>query len=70
NGSAALTRKFSTISGFIDTYIVDGLVNFTAYFSGFVGIILRKFQTGKVQTYLILTLFSVLIIILMYINYL
>ncbi len=70
NGSAALTRMFSSISGFFDTYVVDGLVNFTAYFSGFVGIILRKFQTGKVQTYLILTVFSVLIIVLMYVNYL
>jgi NADH-quinone oxidoreductase subunit L len=64
NGSATLTRFFSNISGWFDTYIVDGLVNFTAFFSGFIGFAFRKMQTGKVQTYIVLVVFSVLALIL------
>ncbi len=62
NGTAAFTRVFSTISGYFDTYIVDGLVNGTAFFSGSIGLALRKLQTGKVQTYIVLVLFSVIIL--------
>ncbi len=63
NGSAALTRLISRISGLIDTYIVDGLVNFTALFSGFMGLSLRRLQTGKVQTYIVFVIFSVFILL-------
>jgi NADH-quinone oxidoreductase subunit L len=40
-------------TGGFDKYVVDGLVNGVAYTSGFLGLLLRKFQTGKVQTYLV-----------------
>lgn len=63
NGSAALTRLISRISGLIDTYIVDGLVNFTALFSGFMGLSLRRLQTGKVQTYIVFVIFSVFVLL-------
>lgn len=63
NGSASLTRLISRISGLIDTYIVDGLVNFTALFSGFMGLSLRRLQTGKVQTYIVFVIFSVFILL-------
>ncbi len=63
NGSAKITVFLSAISGWIDKYIVDGFVNFTALLSGFIGIIFRKLQTGKVQTYIVLVVFSVLILI-------
>ncbi|PKL89967.1 MAG: NADH-quinone oxidoreductase subunit L [Ignavibacteriae bacterium HGW-Ignavibacteriae-2] len=63
NGAATVTKFFSAISGWFDTYIVDGFVNATAFFSGFVGIAFRKLQTGKVQTYIVLVVFSVLALI-------
>ena len=64
NGTATVTRAFSTVSGWFDTYIVDGLVNFSAMLSGFIGLSFRRLQTGKVQTYIIFVVFSVLIILL------
>ena len=41
---------------------IDGIVNLTAYLSGFGGLVLRKFQTGKVQTYVLFTVASVLVL--------
>lgn len=62
NGSATFTRVFSKISGYFDEYIVDGLVNATAFLSGFIGLNFKRLQTGKVQTYLVLVIFSVIIL--------
>jgi NADH-quinone oxidoreductase subunit L len=62
NGSAAMTRFFSRISGWIDTYIVDGFVNATAFVSGLIGLNFKRLQTGKVQTYIVLVIFSILIL--------
>ncbi len=64
NGSATVTRGIANITGWFDTYVVDGLVNFTAFVSGFAGLTLRKMQTGKVQTYIVYVVFSVIIILL------
>ena len=64
NGSATVTRGIANITGWFDTYVVDGLVNFTAFVSGFAGLTLRKIQTGKVQTYIVYVVFSVIIILL------
>ncbi len=44
------------------TYIVDGFVNATAFLSGFIGLNFKRLQTGKVQTYLVLVIFSVIIL--------
>ncbi len=62
NGTASVGRFVSQISGWIDKYIVDGLVNFSAFFSGFLGLTLRKFQTGKVQTYVAFVVLSLFIL--------
>jgi NADH-quinone oxidoreductase subunit L len=61
NGSATLTRLWSNFSGRFDNVVIDGFVNFSAYFTGFIGLLLRKFQTGKVQTYLVFVIFSIII---------
>jgi NADH-quinone oxidoreductase subunit L len=66
NGSAAVTRGFSRISGRFDNVVVDGWVNFMAYLSGFIGLIFRKFQTGKVQTYIVLVIFSLVILLFLF----
>ncbi|MGE5364762.1 MAG: NADH-quinone oxidoreductase subunit L [Bacteroidota bacterium] len=62
NGAAFVTRVLSNVYGKFDSIVVDGLVNFMAFLSGFIGIGFRKLQTGRVQTYLVLVLFSVIIL--------
>jgi NADH-quinone oxidoreductase subunit L len=49
-------------AGGFDKYVVDGLVNGSAYATGFFGVIFRKFQTGRVQTYLIFVLIGVMVL--------
>ena len=66
NYSATVTRFVARIFGWFDTYIIDGLVNFTAFISGFFGLSFRKIQTGKVQTYIVYVLFSVIILLIIF----
>jgi len=53
-------------AGGFDKYVVDGLVNGVAYASGFFGIVLRKFQTGRVQTYIVFVLIGMMILFFMF----
>jgi NADH-quinone oxidoreductase subunit L len=66
DGSAVLTRKFSSFIGGFDNIVVDGIVNFTAYLSGFVGLMFRRVQTGKVQTYIVFVIFSIIILLFLF----
>jgi len=59
NGVGATVRKFGSASGGFDHYVVDGLVNFTAFFVQTSGAAMKKIQTGKVQTYLVMALLVV-----------
>ncbi len=61
NGGGSVTKAVAFVSGKFDSIVIDGFVNLTAYLSGFAGLILRKFQTGKVQTYLIFVVVGVMI---------
>jgi NADH-quinone oxidoreductase subunit L len=63
NATGWLTRVSSTVSGWFDNYVVDGFVNGSAWVSGFSGLVLRKFQSGRVQTY---ALFAVAGMMLLY----
>jgi NADH-quinone oxidoreductase subunit L len=47
------------IGGF-DNKIVDGIVNLVAYLAGLSGLLARRLQTGKVQTYLVFVLFGIM----------
>jgi NADH-quinone oxidoreductase subunit L len=51
------------VGGF-DNHIVDGLVNATAYLAGFFGLLMRRVQTGKVQTYLAFAILGIMILFL------
>jgi NADH-quinone oxidoreductase subunit L len=51
------------VGGF-DNHIVDGLVNATAYLAGFLGLLARRIQTGRVQTYLVFVILGVLVLFL------
>ncbi|MCH7973820.1 MAG: NADH-quinone oxidoreductase subunit L [Bacteroidetes bacterium] len=63
NGSAFVTRNFSAFTGKFDNIVVDGFVNMTAYLSGLLGLFFRRFQTGKVQSYLMFVIFSIIILL-------
>jgi NADH-quinone oxidoreductase subunit L len=60
NGVATIFRKFAFLNAGFDKYVVDGAVNFTAFFVQTSGAVMRKIQTGKVQTYLVLVMVAVL----------
>ncbi len=61
NAMGGVTRLTSFISGKFDNVVIDGAVNLTAYLSGFSGLVLRKVQTGKVQTYIVFAVFGVMV---------
>jgi len=52
NLAGAITRVVANIDGAIDRYLVDGAVNFVAGSTLSAGRILRRVQTGRIQTYL------------------
>ncbi|MBM3161943.1 MAG: NADH-quinone oxidoreductase subunit L [Chlorobi bacterium] len=60
NGVGAMTRRVGFATGGFDKYVVDGAVNFTAFLVNTSGGVLRKLQTGKVQTYVVLLLLAVI----------
>lgn len=62
NGSAFITQHGSKYSGLFDNFFVDGLVNLTGGIVGFFGLILRKFQTGKIQTYIAFVVFGIIVL--------
>lgn len=49
-------------AGGFDQRVVDGLVNGIAYFSGFLGMLFRKTQTGRVQSYIIFVILGVMVL--------
>jgi len=59
NGVATLVRKFAFLNNSFDKHVVDGLVNFTAFTVNTTGAVLRKLQTGKVQTYIVMLILVV-----------
>ncbi len=69
NGAATVTTWFSRFSGRFDNIAIDGLVNFSAYFTGFTGLVVRKFQTGKVQTYLVFVMLGIIVFFFVYRSY-
>jgi NADH-quinone oxidoreductase subunit L len=61
NAMGSITRVTSFISGKFDSVVIDGAVNLTAYLSGLLGLVLKKVQTGKVQTYVVFAVFGVMV---------
>lgn len=62
NGAAYLTKKLSDFGGLFDKYVVDGIVNLTGGTVWFFGMVFRKFQTGKIQTYIGFLVFSIVLL--------
>ncbi|KAB2924726.1 MAG: NADH-quinone oxidoreductase subunit L [Bacteroidetes bacterium] len=67
NGAGAVTKGFSTVSGKFDSIVVDGIVNLTATVAGFLGMLLRTVQTGRVQTYIVFALIGLMALLALYI---
>jgi NADH-quinone oxidoreductase subunit L len=68
DGVAALARIAAWCSRMFDKYVVDGLVNLTAWGAGEGSFLVRRVQTGLVQNYALLTilgLFAFLTLFLM-----
>ncbi|TZF81894.1 NADH-quinone oxidoreductase subunit L [Pedobacter sp. BS3] len=57
---AKVGQALATLSAWLDTYIVDGLVNGVGILSKSIGNFARNMQTGKLQHYLLITLFIVI----------
>ena len=65
NLAGAITRAFANIDGAIDRYLVDGAVNLVASSTLSAGSILRRVQTGRIQTYLYGALVGAIAIVLL-----
>ncbi len=61
DGSGWATRVTSTISGFWDSWIVDGLVNLAARIVWLFSWPARMLQTGRVARYALFMLFGLLV---------
>ncbi len=66
NGAAYLVKNISALGGWFDKYIVDGLVNLVAVIIQFFGLVFRKFQTGKIQTYIAFLIFGIIILYIIF----
>jgi len=62
NGVGYLTMIASAVWGWFDRTIVDGLVNLTAWITGFTGRCVRHLQTGVAQQYVFLLVAAVVVI--------
>jgi NADH-quinone oxidoreductase subunit L len=65
NFAGWVTRLFANIDGAIDTYLVDGAVNAVANATIEGGRLLRRVQTGRIQTYLYGALAGALAVVLL-----
>ncbi len=60
SGGASFGKTISSLNGLLDKHVVDGLVNLSAVLVQVFGIVLRKVQTGRVQTYIAILLLAML----------
>jgi NADH-quinone oxidoreductase subunit L len=65
NLAGAITRVFANLDGAIDRYLVDGAVNLIANSTLSAGGLLRRVQTGRIQTYLYGALVGAIAIVLL-----
>ncbi len=59
-GAARVGKGFASLNGALDKNVVDGLVNLTGMLVQLSGIVFRKLQTGRVQTYIAFLLIAVI----------
>ncbi len=64
NLAARITMLLGRFGAGFDKYVVDGLVNLVAWINGGLSMFVRKFQTGKVQTYVTLAMVFIVIFVM------
>ena len=62
NGAATVTRGISFWEGLFDAWVVDGAVNLVGRIITWAGAGLRRIQTGRLQTYVVLAMAGILVI--------
>ena len=50
--------------GWFDKAVVDGFVNFSVFFAGRVGVMTKSIQGGKIQSYILIAIFGMVLMIL------
>ncbi|MCS7013198.1 MAG: NADH-quinone oxidoreductase subunit L [Chloroherpetonaceae bacterium] len=60
SGGASFGKSFSNLNGLLDKNVVDGIVNLAGMMVQIFGIVLRKLQTGRVQTYIVIALLAMM----------
>ena len=66
NGAGWFTRLVADASRLWDLYVVDGFVNLLAFFVKVLGWVVRVVQTGFVQSYALLIVLGVLLLMTYY----
>ncbi len=66
DGVGSLGRALSELGRWIDTHIVDGAVDGIGELTGAAGSAVRTIQTGKVQSYLLVGLISISLLLAAY----
>ena len=69
NAAGWMTARFSFLNGLIDNYVVDGIVNAIGWITQETARGLRLVQTGRVQNYLLVVFFSVLVLVGLFLNF-
>ncbi|MBL6445806.1 NADH-quinone oxidoreductase subunit L [Fulvivirga sp. 29W222] len=49
--------------GWIDRMVVDGFVNFSVFFAGRIGVMTKSLQGGKIQSYILIAVFGIVLMI-------
>ncbi len=57
------TKLVGHFIGWFDLYVIDGLVNLTANVTAFFGLVFRKFQTGRIQAYIVMTIIFAMVLL-------
>lgn len=65
NAVAAMIRLFSRLSGWFDRIVVDGLVNCCALVWMALNFVIRRVQSGQIQTYLFVILIGAVLILIL-----
>jgi NADH-quinone oxidoreductase subunit L len=66
NGTRHVTVGASYLSAFYDNWVVDGMVNLIGYSFRFGSWVLRRFQTGLVQSYAAFMVFGLFVLVTIY----
>jgi NADH-quinone oxidoreductase subunit L len=68
HGSAYAHVTLAHVTGWIDRFIIDGLVGLFAAFARWIGSFTRSFQAGKIQLYIFWSVLGIIIFLIWSLN--